>query len=398
MVRHATDPARRVPWRRLFVVAGLAAALVIPFGYTFMQFWNASGDDLTFTQRERAGVEYIRPLTKLVGVLTDAQTATVAGARSNAGALRGAVAAVDSADRQHGGTLGTEERWANLSQRLSQLADSSVTGRQAYATYSESIDLTLALMAKAGDTSNLILDPQLDSYYLMDTTLLRLPAMLVDSGRLVDLARLGGGEGDSSAAAQVLAARDRVAASATAIDVGLKKSFDATGSSTLGPSLLGHVDRLRSVTAEIAPSTSLIDLPVSLTDVDRVAGARDRMRDAAIQLDDATLTELDGLLVIRQDGIDRQRTGVLVAILIAALVGGCVLWSRLPERGRYEDEDEEYLEPAGHRKGVAGSSEGEGDEAPELMDARQLLSQGELVRVGRAVRPSRRERLHDTAE
>src|SRR6266508_6612348 len=146
MVKHATETARPRPWRRLFVVAGLAAALVIPFGYTFMQFWNASGDDLKFTQKERAGVDYIRPMTKLVGVLSDAQTAAVGGSQPSAGALQGAVAAVGNVERQQGEVLGTQERWANLSQRVSQLSTSKVTGKDAYASYSESVDLALALL------------------------------------------------------------------------------------------------------------------------------------------------------------------------------------------------------------------------------------------------------------
>jgi hypothetical protein len=390
-----------VPWRQLFAVLGLAAALVIPFGFTFMQFWNATGDDLSFTSDERAGVEYLRPLTKLVSVLSDAESAAVRGQQPSIASLEAAAAAVGNVDRKVGDRLGTQERWSSLSQRLTQAAGRKVTGRDGFTTYSENIDLALALLAKVGDSSNLILDPRLDSYYLMDTAMLRLPPLLVDSGRMVDLSRLAGSGTDETAVDQVFAARDRVANTVAAVDLGLKKSFDSTSSSTLGPSLLGQVDRLRSVSIELAPSTSLIDLQVSVApaDVDKLAASRDRLRDAAIQLDDATLTELDSLLGGRQDGINQQRTGVIVAILLAALVAAWVLWTRLPERGQAEDEDE-WAEPPRHRRTDA-STEPDDREAPavsDLIDARALLASGELARVGRAVQPSRRERLRDDAE
>jgi hypothetical protein len=396
MVKHATGAVRPRQWRRLAAIIGVAAMLVIPFGYTFAQFWAETGEHLEFTREERVGVEYLRPLTRLVSVLSDAQSAAVRGEQPNSGTLQGALTSVANADRKLGEQLGTRERWVALSQRLNQLGERKVSGREAYNSYSESIDLTLALVSKVGDTSKLILDPELDAYYLMDTTLLRLPSLIVDSGRMVDLARVGGG----TAPTQVFAARDRVASTSTAIDTGLKKSFDVTESSTLGPALLGHVDRLRTVSTEIAPTTSLLELPVSLSDAGKVADARERLRDAAIQLDDATLTELDALLDEREGQFNQERTGVVVAVLLALLIGGAVLWSRLPDRAELED-DELAAEPRHRRTAQHPAVDADDEEfadGRDLMDARQLLSDGELVRVGRAVQPNRRERLRDDAE
>ena len=45
-----------------------------------------------------------------------------------------------------------------------------------------------SLMAHVGDTSNLILDPDLDTYYLMDAVLLKLP----DGAALSGQARIQG--------------------------------------------------------------------------------------------------------------------------------------------------------------------------------------------------------------
>jgi hypothetical protein len=395
MVKHATAGTR--PVRRLFAVLSLTAMLAVPFGYTVAQFWAATGEDLASTRDERVGVEYLRPLTRLVAVLSDAQSAAVRGDQPDAGTLQGALTSMANADRELGDRLGTSERWAGLSQRLAQLGQRRMAGQEAYDAYSQSIDLALALLAKTGDTSKLILDPQLDTYYLMDATLVRLPLLIADSGRMIDLAQLG----EPSAATQVFAARDRVAHSAAAIDVGLKKSFDVTASATLGPALLGHVDRLRTVATEIAPSTSLLELPVPVSDGGEVAEARDRLRDAAIQLDDAALTELDALLAAREDGINRQRTGVVVAAGLAALIGCAAIGSRLRGRragGDGQPEPEQSRRRRSGQPAAAGGDDEEAGQAPDLVDARRLLSTGELVRVGRPGQPNRRERLGDDAE
>lgn len=51
--------------------------------------------------------------------------------------------------------------------------------------HSEHLGLVLDVWSKAGDTSNLILDPDVDSYYLMDIMLLQVPAYLRELQELI---------------------------------------------------------------------------------------------------------------------------------------------------------------------------------------------------------------------
>ena len=61
-----------------------------------------------------------------------------------------------------------------------------------YDRYNAAIDALLALIVQVGDESNLTLDPDLDTYYLMDTLQFRLPVLLDVAGRSVDRAVLAG--------------------------------------------------------------------------------------------------------------------------------------------------------------------------------------------------------------
>src|SRR5437588_1298158 len=96
MVKHATQVVRVPGRRRLLVVAGLVTALLLPFAYTFGQFWVSSGADRDFAHRERVGVDFVRPMTKLIAALADAQDAAVGGGRPDQTALAAAVNAVDA--------------------------------------------------------------------------------------------------------------------------------------------------------------------------------------------------------------------------------------------------------------------------------------------------------------
>jgi hypothetical protein len=93
-------------------------------------------------------------------------------------------------ERELGPTLRTttrhqalRENWRFLRQKLLQLEPEN-----SEALHTQLLNDIRALSAHVGDTANLILDPDLDSYYLMDTVLLKLP----QSQELLAQARLFG--------------------------------------------------------------------------------------------------------------------------------------------------------------------------------------------------------------
>ena len=191
---HRVIPEGIRPGRRpVPVVAVLLAALLLPYGVVAARLWIRADDDRTVALLERAGVAYIGPLTRLIGATADAQTAAVAGGRVNVARVREAIAAVNAVEDRYGTMLGTTTRWIALRDRLETDLSAPPTGVSAYRAFSPDLDLELALVARVADTSTLILDARLDSYYLMDSTVLRLPQLLVNIGRLSDLTRLSGG-------------------------------------------------------------------------------------------------------------------------------------------------------------------------------------------------------------
>jgi hypothetical protein len=320
-------PRHRV--RRALAAAALAVLFAAPVAVVFAQFWTARSADYAFDRAERRGVRYVGPLTELIGTLADQQSASVAGRQADSTAMQRAIAAVDGVDRAVGGALGTTERWATLRQQIVDLgATTFANPADAYQSYSEVIDTTVALDRKVGDTSNLILDPFLDAYYVMNTTLLRLPLIIVDAGRYADLAYLLAGRAQNERAgllAQLAATRGEVQASADDLGSGLEKAFAGTSSGTLGPAMLRELDDFRTAVDDLVPRTSPMSQGWTRLDVQQVAHRRDVLQHVSLQLNRAALGQLDQLIATRNAAIARQLVlaGAALAVgLVLALLAG----------------------------------------------------------------------------
>jgi signal transduction histidine kinase len=178
--------------------------------YFFITGINANID---FAQLEKKGDEYQRPLEELLDLIPQ-HGALAAGALAGEPGLREKLAKkqaqIDAAFRELQGVddrLGVElqftdeglakhkrehcrvgtvkAEWQELKTQLAQLQPEACAEKHLHLM----ADVRL-MITHAGDMSNLILDPQLDSYYLVDVTLMALPQT---QDRLAAVMALGGG-------------------------------------------------------------------------------------------------------------------------------------------------------------------------------------------------------------
>lgn len=383
----------------------MAVGLMLPFAYLAFLAFSYNSSQANVLSDERVGILYLRPLNGLIVALTDGESAAVRDDRVNTAAIQAAVGNVDAADAAYGSRLATQQRWSDLRQRVATLIASPESGQQAFSDYSNVIDLAVALVTQAGNTSTLILDPALDSYHLVDAAMVQATSVLVDSGQLADLVWLESKvapKGTTEADGRVFAARDRVAQAAAAIDTDLQTSFGATRSTTLAAQLAAPLDQFRSAISGFAPVTSLAELSVNLSQPQPLLAARSQVESAASLLQATMLDELDQLLRARQDDLHAQRQRGFAAVGFAAVAVGWMGWILLPAR-RAPDSAQPGGEAAvldGGRHRAAGIRADEDpdtvdDGLTDLMDARELLTMDELTRVGRAVRSTRRGAARD---
>jgi hypothetical protein len=374
------------PTRVTTLLLVLVLALGLPFGVAFSRLWSATGADIGVSRSEADGVRFLRPLVTLLSATVDLQSATVQGRTPDAVRIRSAVAEVDRVDAALGSRLGTTDRWRDVRGRVLALLDRRSTGRAAYATGSQVVDLLVALSGTVGDSSSLILDPDLDSYYLMDATLLRVPALLVAAGRLGDQSALATDpDRDPGAAAGATLAAATVRDQAAALDAGLRKSLAATDSRVLGPGLLPQLDLLKDTVSRFTPPVAEVGAGSARPDPSAVEQTRLQVRDAALGLESAGLTQLDALLGTRRDGVGSGRRLVVAVTAAGGLAALAVLWFAFGGSTRRVEDDETEDLPDAETEDLSGI-------APELLEARDLLAAQQLLRVGRAVAPAREDR------
>lgn len=371
--------------RRLLISFGLLCATVATFGLLVSQLWTAIGADQEFTVSERAGIAYLRPLTDLMGALGQAESLAVSGAKVDFATVTGAVAAVDKVESTSSERLHTIHRWSDLSHAIEKLGSTAPTGKAARDQYAEAMAMVLTLIAEVGDRSNLILDPELDSYYLMDVVLLRLPPVIVTSTRVLDETVLAGKDAAADVAVNVAVTTHQLGLLAGAISEDVRKASDATNRRELGPNLTASLDTFRSAVDRVAPPVALRPQSATWDDASLRQDVA-AIRSAALKLASVAFTELDSLLGIRLDALNGQRYTTLILAGGGGVTVLLLLWASVPApRERADDFDER------------GGNADHDDVALELatLEPRDILLTEELVHSGRSVHVRRSDGHHD---
>ena len=164
-------------------------SLLIPlFALTYL-LAKAGSENINFAQKEIQGVEYNQPVRKLLE-LTQANRGLASAQKTGADVdsqisdtrsqITSAIADLDQVDGRLGEILDVNSDWAELKNNVTRLLSDvgTLTSSDSLKRHTETIGNIQSLMYRVGDTSNLILDPDLDSYYLMDAVVTKLPDVL----------------------------------------------------------------------------------------------------------------------------------------------------------------------------------------------------------------------------
>jgi methyl-accepting chemotaxis protein len=181
-----------------FTLAG--ALFLIPLAISAYKYVQTALKDIAFADAERVGMDYLRPAQEVLGLLQRhaalsraalaGETQSAARLAETASAIRVAMEGVERADQRHEGSLGVMTPWKKIKKDWGQIAARGQTMTEAdnVAAHEKLTQDVTSFIQDVGDRSNLILDPDLDTYYLMDITVLRLPHL---SGALGHAASIG---------------------------------------------------------------------------------------------------------------------------------------------------------------------------------------------------------------
>ena len=170
----------------------ISAAFSLPIGVLLFLMVKGVNENIHLARWETYGDEYQRPLMALLDELPQHQLAAGNATRQAelSGRINAAFADLASVQARLGVQLGftpgelakrkrdhvqlatVKKEWDELKAQAAQLSADSNREKHTHLV----ADVRM-MIAHAGDLSNLILDPDLDSYYLMDATLCALPQM-----------------------------------------------------------------------------------------------------------------------------------------------------------------------------------------------------------------------------
>lgn len=313
--------------------------------------------DIRFTRLEEYGNEYQRPLEELLrhvpqhqflaARLRSGETEVESRMLAEQSRIDQTLQRLKSVDALHSQDLqfteeglGKRQRstanprdltaaWERLKREVNSLSPTAITSR-----HRQIRDTVRSMISHAGDTSNLILDPDLDSYYLMDITLLALPQT---QDRLADILS----EGRQMLIRGELTPDDRLRLSVMSTllresDYGrivgstrtaLNEDPNFNGVSASMQNVESALDSYMSSTEKL--TTLLDDMAAAETTTitpDQYESAVVAAIDGSFQLWKIAAQELDTLLGIRVDDYTSQRLWALMLTLLALAVSGVLVF------------------------------------------------------------------------
>ncbi len=184
----------RFKYSKKFALIGFI--IILPFAATLYMLASEINVGIEFAQKERMGVEYNHPLRKLLenmqqhrGMSSGFLNGDISFKEqilSKQNQIDENIKAVDAMDQKYGASLKTSDKWKMLKTKAQDLKARiwSLNAQTSFNDHTTLIADILSIITYVGETSNLILDPQLDSFYLMDATISKLPALSEDLGQL----------------------------------------------------------------------------------------------------------------------------------------------------------------------------------------------------------------------
>jgi methyl-accepting chemotaxis protein len=277
----------------------IMVVLLVPCMSAVYGFVHFSQGQISFSEREGEGAQVLLPALEQFG-------AALAGDRPDLTAL--------TAAREANPGLFGDGTLDDVSGALTGAAGTEATGGAGRVAFGEAM---AAFVTGVANESNLILDPDLDSFYVMDMEVVQLPRALLAAARAA---------APSEATGTALVAEQAVFASelttvAGNLRVGAETSLANTNDSALAGRLAG-VERV-AVAAEQVAATITAGLGSTVTPDPAPLG--DAVRAVMPDLHAA----LNGLIVTRVGGFQGEQNTILVITVVGVLLAvyaGVGLW------------------------------------------------------------------------
>ncbi len=170
----------------------ICVMFLVPLAWLSLAYYTAQSDSIAFSEKERLGVQYAREVFPVVALaqqlrrdatsaaVTGSAPATLADVRSQ---LQAAQTKLADVHKRLGAELGSAAAYSAVQTALAE-ADKATGAEGVFKAHTTHVESLIALLTTVADNSNLTLDPDIDSYYLMDAAFFRVPDIVESAGKL----------------------------------------------------------------------------------------------------------------------------------------------------------------------------------------------------------------------
>jgi methyl-accepting chemotaxis protein len=310
-------------------LVGIAILFLVPIALQVYLFVDQSRKDITFSDKEVTGLVYLRSAWPVLHALA----AAVNDPALQPAAKLQSAPKLDAAAQTYDGEMGSEAASRELAKALAAVGWPSQpvpAGDKADAA----ITAARALINKIGDASNLILDPDLDSYYVMDITLLRLPEAVDQARVLMTMAATMRAQKSltDDEKAQVLIRAGQFAAAVDGIAASLDSAYKANADGKTRPALSTQAGVFAKAAADYLAAINATAVVLrgddrAKLDLANLKRLNDAVLDASSTFWGTAANELERLLTVRIDGFKAKLWSALAVTLVATLLALLFAWS-----------------------------------------------------------------------
>ncbi|MEO8160038.1 MAG: HAMP domain-containing protein [Arenimonas sp.] len=320
-------------WQKLLL---LAAVFTLPFLIVTATLLSTLKEQAGFARGELTGVDYAKPLLKLADDLRTHRALAdrvIAGQplqsqleASNAD-LQADLRAVDAIYARPDGDAYGAQAWQSVRDGIRNLLEARSTGGAdaSFDRHGELIADTAGLVAQVGDVSQLILDPQLDSYYLMIALISEGPQLseYLAQARVLAYPTPGGASAERVEKARGLAALTAAADERLGNSLARAVAADPSLAGGLNPRAQAVSAEVRQTRQAIARLSGAVDAPAGAPGATGIGASREG---ALLQLQSALAPALAASLAKRMNSYTHQLRNSFAVAALALLVVLVIGW------------------------------------------------------------------------
>jgi methyl-accepting chemotaxis protein len=298
-------------WQKMLMIS---LAFSLPITTLLVLLVKEKQIAIRFAAKELDGVAYLRDLAHLLRAVQEGRDPQ---------AVDGALGAVARSEAHWGGAMQTEALFKDAQSSWEQLRSQPLTGTGRWQAEGDKVR---ALMSQVGDSSNLILDPDLDTYYAMDALLINFSSLSNGVAQTAEraLALSGKKKLSSEEAGSVITDLALVQADLDKVRNDLTVAVKNNASGSLAPLVEGPTANAKSAVDNLLALVS-----AKVVKAGHVSASDAELRSAKLgtlsALHQAWERYLDAEAVMLQDRINALQSRMWTAVAVVSVVLGLAL-------------------------------------------------------------------------